>query len=290
LKLLDAGQGDKAPIRLKPEVGRKHRVVIDTRLKLQMKLGEFGLPEQNVPPQILHVDLEVTRIDEQGDIHFTMEFTRIDILSGEGIPEVQVELMREIFSQLQGMKGKGIMNSQGITKSMKLEIPESAQSRVRQQMESITDALDHFTSPFPEEAVGQGARWVVSRTLNRNGARVEQNNVYELLEFDGQGGKVKIAIEQKASNQVIQPPNAPPTAKVNLRSLAGNGEAETTFNLSRISPRAATIKMATAMRTSNVVQGKTQDIDLNINLNLTISEGQPDSSSADGSSEEKTKD
>ena len=99
--------------------------------------------------------------------------------------------------------------------------------------------------------------------------KLSQTATYELIELDGDQGKLKVSLIQSAPSQEMKVPNLPPGASAKLNSLASTGSGTMRFYLNKPIPHSemkATMNMESTINAS----GQTQDMKMKMGMNIKI--------------------
>jgi hypothetical protein len=181
------------------------------------------------------------------------------------------EAMKNAMAGMKGVGGTGTVSSRGIDKGTDIKAPEGADPQVNQFVNQMKEMMSRVAPPFPEEAVGAGAKWEIKMPIKSEGVSLSQTEAYELVSSDGERGSAKTSVTQTAANQKIPNPMMPGT-KVDLTKLTGKGTVEFTFDLAQIAPPESSMEfhqdMTTSMTTSNSSQKQstTRKTDLNLHI------------------------
>ena len=129
-------------------------------------------------------------------------------------------------------KGGGTVSSSGVIKSMRLDVAHSA---IQKALGPMLNAVEHLAIPFPDAAVGVGARWEVREALEVGGLTifrptVFQKTEYEVVSIDGATVSLRVKTEQKGPPQPLNDPLLPVAnqgvvfgADNRLQSMSGSG-------------------------------------------------------------------
>ncbi|MEM9493127.1 MAG: DUF6263 family protein, partial [Myxococcota bacterium] len=143
---------------------------------------------------------------------------------------------------------------------MKLEMPPDLDPQIKQMMGSAEQNMKQMSSPLPAEAVGVGAKWELHQQMKQNGIELKQVTTFELIELNGDKGKLKASVRQKADPQSVSMPNG---VNADLVSLNSSGEGIVNFDLSKLVPNSSiAIKNNTTMK----VMGQEVTVDMDMNL------------------------
>jgi hypothetical protein len=94
-----------------------------------------------------------------------------------------------------------------------------------------------MTPTFPEQPLGQGAKWTVHEGIEQGGMHVNQLTTMEIVKLEGNRVELVVEAQQSAAKQSFQEPGLPITKRLTLLSGAANGPLS--WNLTELAPRAA---------------------------------------------------
>ena len=269
VKLLDAGTEPRRPLRLQAKPGDKQSV--DMTIKIGMDMEMSGMPAQpmQMPAIKMGMELTIKDVSPDGDITYESSLGNAGVAEDSGVVPQVAEAMKSSFAALEGVAGTCVASSRGLGKKADMKLPSGADPQMRQVMAQMNDSFAAFTTVFPEEAVGPGARWEVKLPIKSQGMTITQTTTYELISIEGDELHFKTSLVQHAANQKIQNP-AMPGLKIDLTKMTGSGSGTSTVNLAQIMPSEATMnsksEMAMAMNMGGQKQAMTMKIDVGLHL------------------------
>ncbi|MGB3236827.1 MAG: DUF6263 family protein [Geitlerinemataceae cyanobacterium] len=241
--LLDAGVEPRQPLRFVPQANEMQTITITLQTNVAMAAGGQVLPSVDAPASTMTVESTITQVDDNGDIHYQMYYTGIEV--GES-PNAPPELRQVLEAQMQNLVGAGgtfVMDSRGHVKETNFSLSENADAMTQQLFQEVSQSVRQLSTPFPEEAVGLGARWQIAQALEVNGMELTQNAIYELVSLQDNVATLNISLEQQAPSQEIEIPGLPDGATVTLNSLQSQGEGQVTIQLDRLMSESGTMSM-----------------------------------------------
>src|SRR5262245_44356322 len=190
VELLKPGLQPRAPLRITAPAGSAvTSTVTQDLLLLQRVLGKLQTPT-NVTVST-DLQMTVTAVDAQG--RRTVSFT----YSNSTVPA------------LNGVTGTVAISDRGVATSGSFEFPPGTDATTQQVLGQYEDQFASLSTPFPEEAVGNGARWKVTQHPEVNGLRMTQSIVYTLLQRKGSVLTLESTTHQTAARQPLKSPNLP---------------------------------------------------------------------------------
>lgn len=259
--LVSAGSDPKVQLRYKPQQGDKTSVdmVMKMGMELSMGGGGGGMPRMDMPAITMTMDTEITSSTADA-FELTADVTKIDI-DKKASPDMAGAL-GPIMQKMVGMKMTSRMTRRGIMEKADVKLPADFDPQMAQMMDQFKQSMNQMTAPFPEEAVGAGAKWTVASNIDLNGAHVTQTVSFELVSLDGDKGTAKISLEQNAAAQTMNMNGV--SAK--LEHMTGGGSGTMTFDLVRVMPQDAKL----GMKTDLAITAQGQSAETKVDVDMTI--------------------
>ncbi|MCA9661284.1 MAG: hypothetical protein KC486_23295 [Myxococcales bacterium] len=272
IKLLDAGQEPRAPLRVKVEAGQRETMLMTMTMGMEMDMGGMGaMPKMAMPPIAMSMGIHVTSVSDTGDFRYEFSLDSVDVKARPSDPPEIAEAMKGAMAGMVGMSGSSVVSNRGEVREASFKLPPNALPQVKQTMDSMQQSIKQIAVPFPEEAVGIGAKWeVISAGAEINGITMTQKSSYEVLERDGDTLTLATTVNQDAEPQVMKAPGIPATATVYLEELESDGSGKSSFNLTHVSPVSGTMDLTSKMRMSVDAGGQKQAMKMNMDLGLEI--------------------
>lgn len=245
LRLLNAGAGDKHLLRYSPTKGTTYGLV----MTMEMDLG-MGL---DPPATSVTMEITVTDVTPEGDISYDFRFTDLDMEGAPLPPEAE---------KMMDMTGSAVMDSRGVSKAGKFNVPDDAPAALKQMVSKFEEQLNQLSCPFPEDAVGIGAKWTLTQDIDTPAFGLRQVATFELVELKGNRGKLKFSLKQSAEDQEMK--GLPGGAKATLLSLDSSGGGELEFDLSKPFPVKSFIDISSDIRVKVKDQTQRQQIGIKI--------------------------
>ena len=187
VKLVSAGKGKKAPLKLTPKVGAKQQIEVTMDFsEHQSAPKELGGDSDNsVPTVVLIGDSEVKAVDPTGKADYVVTVTGTDVRDPTGkLPAEELGKLKNAVSSLEGMTISGSIDASGAQGDIKLHV-EKPRPETPAVIELVRVAMP-VLSPMPAEPVGVGAKWQVTRTAKvMDKVDVTHTTDFELKEHKG---------------------------------------------------------------------------------------------------------
>lgn len=269
--LIDAGAEPREPLRLKLTAGQEQAMIMTMRMGMGMQVGTNKMPKTALPPMQMTMSLKVKEITAEGDIRTEFSLDKIDVLPDPAAQPGMVDQLKAVLGTMSKMSGTSTITPRGIVKSADFNIPADVNPQIRQTMDSMRQQMNQLSVPFPEEALGVGAKWTVTQHLEQQGMKLQQVATWELKERQGGVVKLASAIVQTAPPQPIVAPGMPPGAKVSLDRLDSTGSGTTDLDLTRVAPIKGTMNMTSSIAMTTVAEGVNMPLTMDMDLGLEIS-------------------
>ncbi len=267
LELLQAGAEPRRALRFQPAANATQTATMTMKMNLGMAINNQPLPQMTLPATVTTIEITVTRVDANGDIHYQFSYPDADVIGDSSAPPESLEMMRSsIRNMLVGLRGEGIVDSRGYSKGTKIIPPEGSSPLSNQLTEEISKSLEQLSSPVPDEPIGIGAQWRVSYAVNVNSMNVNQIANYELVSLENNVATLKVNVQQQASpQQKLNFPGMPAGAEATLKSYSGQGEGRVQMRLDKLMPIFSTVSVRSAMQMATKDSGSSPEMPVSAN-------------------------
>jgi hypothetical protein len=214
--LLDPGAEPRQELRYRPTEGTTDAVTQRNQLTL---VQEFGGQRQEVQVPASSVDVDYV-VEEVVDGGFTTVGT-YGATQVEGDDAAAAETAR-LLEQISGAQLVTEMTDRGAITATRIEgIADTGNPMFGQLLGSLVDSAASLAFPFPEEAVGVGARWLVETEVEISGLPISARYEVTLAELDGDrvGADIAASLEFVPGPVVVQGTSA----EVESGQLDGTG-------------------------------------------------------------------
>jgi hypothetical protein len=269
VKLLEAGAEPRKVLRLHPKPGDKQTVLMTMKMGMEMQMGETQAPAVKLPPMVLTMEATIKDVSPDGDISFDTVISDASVGDEPGAMPQVAEAMKTAMGGVKGLTGKGITSSRGVNKKTEMQKPAGADAQMVQVMDQMKDTFANLSTPFPEEAVGAGAKWELRKTVKSQGMTISQIETYQLASLEGDRLSAKATVTQSAANQKIQNP-AMAGVKMDLTKMTGKGGGELTLDLAQAMPSAGNLDMHSEMAMSMNTGGQKSAMNMKMDINVKL--------------------
>jgi hypothetical protein len=244
IQLLTAGTEPRQEIRLKPQANIKQLMTITMNMDMAVTLSGKAMPKIKTPATVMKMEVLVTQVDANGDIHSKFTYTEGDVVADPAVAPEILESVRSGIKRMVGLSGTLITDNRGQIKSSKITLPKDVDPLSKNLLEQISASLEQMSSPMPQEAVGIGGKWRVSSQLKLGSINMNQSAVYELVSLKENVATLNVTMEQQANAQEITLPGIPlGSATVSLKSMTSQGQGQMTLPLYSVMPNSSTMSM-----------------------------------------------
>ncbi|MFB8788697.1 MAG: hypothetical protein U7123_07555 [Potamolinea sp.] len=278
VELISPGAEPRQELRFKPTVNAKQAMTITSNMDVKSSISGKSMPTSKIPPTVMKVESVVTQVDPNGDIHSKFSYTEADVVSDPTVDPELFKLMQSSVKQMVGMNGSFISDNRGQVKSGKFNLPEKNTNPITKQLlDQVSNSLDQFSSPVPQEAVGKGAKWRTSSKINLSGINLTQNVIYELVDLKDNVATLNVSLEQQANSQQLNLPGMPSNANLSLKSLTSTGQGQVVMQLNSMMPVRSNISMNSnnEMSIKDPKSGKEMIIGTQLSMQMMLESQQP---------------
>ncbi|HAA30338.1 MAG TPA: hypothetical protein DCE56_24960 [Cyanobacteria bacterium UBA8553] len=243
VELLNAGTEPKQELRFKPQVNAKQTVTLTMNMDMTSSVEGRPMPKFQIPASTMKMEAVVTQVDPNGDIHFQFNYTDADVVADATAQPEIINAMRSTLKKMVGLKGTFVSDNRGQVKSGNFVLPEGLDPMTKQLLQQVSNSLTQLSAPVPAEAIGKGAKWRVTSSLNLAGINLSQSSIYELASFQDNVANLNVTLEQQATSQALNLPNLPADATMTLKSLKSQGQGQMNIRLDAAMPMQANISV-----------------------------------------------
>ena len=232
IKLVEKGKSPLKPIRYSFAPGDYGTLQVDvgltTKIPRDEKMVDFNLPFFRF---LLSVKGE--KDAEKNAYRVDFKYAGGDVFAENEVPPGLIEHMRPELKSLEGLSGSVWIDDRGLTKEARIPLPPRARLRLKQTFDLLLALLQQTVVPVPEEAIGTGAIWTVSRTIMTFEAEVQQTVTYELIGITDNSASFDVKVVRTAEPQ---PCAAPMRTPANLKDYAYKALGSRTVSLASPMP------------------------------------------------------
>ncbi len=250
--LADTGAEPREQLRYDLAAMRPQQMRMDMTMRMTMTNPMFGDQTVAMPTMRMNMEMSEADMNENGTLRLGFRFRGVEIIPIAGTDPGMVAAMQGAMAGMDNVTGYTVIDNRGHVLEADFDA-SGAPAAVQQQLGSMRDSLEQMVAPLPDEAVGIGARWSITTSVDANGASIQQTATYELLERTANAFRVSVTMAQTAEQQQIQDPSIPPGMSVWLDSYSATGSG------------GAVIPLNSPVPTSNA--------SINSNMSMAIDDG-----------------
>jgi hypothetical protein len=269
--LLDPGKAPRQKLRFlfttKPET-----MVMDLKTRMRVRAGAQSVPEIALPTLRTVMRLVPEKVSPEGDLTYDGTVKRTEMLGDAKLPAQAKTELKQQLDQLVGLKVHSVVTSRGSVKALSVDIPPNTNPAVAQTLESIRESMRNLCSPFPEEAVGPGARWQVDSAVAAP-VHLTQKAVFTLVSVTPKAAELTAKVEQSAPRQKVEVAGVAAGTKTELVSLKGQGDSKVTTAFARLTP-VSRVSLDNDTVTNVEQGGNKVEVNTTLHLDMTIKPGE----------------
>ena len=126
------------------------------------------------PPTKATVETTLQGMTPEGNLQVSFSYPSFEVLKGGEASKSARRRIEQAFAGLAGLSGQLTLTPQGVLVDSALNVPPNIDPSVSSLVTQLGDQLRTLAIPFPEAAVGVGARWRASTDLSLNGIEAHQ--------------------------------------------------------------------------------------------------------------------
>ncbi len=264
IKLLDAGSAPRKALRFHVKAGDKESTAVT------MKIGETFMAGQSMktPAIKMPMDIAIQGIAPNKDITYEMTMGEASITNDSDAAPGMVAEMKSSVEGLKGSTAVGIVSDRGISKQVDMKLSTNASPTLQQTMDQMKESLAHMSAPFPEEAVGSGAKWEVKSQIKSGGIRINQTATYQLVSLDGDKWVAKCTLEESAARQRIENPSMGDSVQATLLQMTGKGGGTMRSDLTKLIPLESTMEIHINMDSEIKIGENTRPMSMKMDVSV----------------------
>ncbi|MEO7836642.1 MAG: hypothetical protein ABIS21_03245 [Acidimicrobiales bacterium] len=243
--LTEPGAEPRKRLRLALVEGSTLRAALTLKFGIELEADGKALPSTAVPALRVDLSATVAEVMDNGDARVGFAYERIEVVDdGTAAKEVIEQIRASGIDKLADVKGETTINPRGVAVDGSIDLPKDLPPALEQVVNQLSQQTGSLTVAFPEEAVGQGARWSATTDVDAGGIRAKLVLTYVLRELAGDGYVLDVSYDQSAGRQDADFPGLPAGTKVELQDLQLNGKGEITGNVASVFPIRSTLSAA----------------------------------------------
>lgn len=236
--LLDQGTLPRRKLRYAWTAGLKEELTMDLRTAASTEVGDARAPGIPLPRIRFVIAIDGLDVSAEDDLHYAWRVTSAEVFAEQDTPDQVAGAMRTEVGSVAHLSGEGVTSALGIARRVSID-PGSVttDSGTMEMVEQIDQTLRTVLAPFPENAVGPGARWERICQVASKDARITQTDTFRLAGLAGNRGTLDDVLAQTAPPQVLRTPGLRAGDQARMESMLVSASAKTRFDLTRFVPQ-----------------------------------------------------
>jgi hypothetical protein len=247
-------------------------MVMDLKTRVRVSAAEQSVPEISLPTLRTVIGLVPQKVSPAGDLSYDGQVKRAEMLGDAKLPPDAKQELKQQLDQLVGLRVHSVVTARGVVKELTVDLPAKTNPQVAQTVESIRESLRNLCAPFPEEAVGPGARWQVD-TMATAPVRIAQKTVFTLVSVTPKAAELEAKLEQSATRQKVTTAGLPAGATTELESLKGRGQSKVTSTFAQLTP-VSRLSLDNDTVTNVEQNGNQVQVSTTLHMDMSIRPGQ----------------
>jgi len=247
VRLLDAGGEPRSPLRYALETGRTSALEMGLTMTIELAQGARNVPSQKIPRIATLLDLTTAAAPTGGALGVEAVVRGVAIAEDAGLPQQVADKLLPHLQGIQGLTLGYLVTPEGRVRQAAARMPGKKGGPADATLQQMSQSLESMIAPFPDEAVGVGARWEVVARFDSSGTELLQWSTFELRERDEAGAHLGLEVLQAAARAEVSPPNLPPDVTARLVDFGSRGAGESRVDFTTPAPRVASMKVDSTM-------------------------------------------
>ncbi len=229
--------------------------------------GSDVQPPQDLPPISIVISITPRHITQDGNLPYDFKVVSTKVTGDQDDESDMAQGMKAELGRLRGLSGSAEVSARGVTNKVDIHLPAKDSDR-NELLNRMKEEIIGMSIPLPQQPVGKGARWKVTRSVNSGSINMLQIATYTLSRLDDTSMKIDVDFEQNASPQPLDSSNLA-GASARLVSLHSDGGGSSVIDFSSLVP------LANAFSHTNVVMeirahGNQQRVTTTLDLKMTM--------------------
>ena len=241
IKVLELGKEPRQPLRANIKPGFEQRLSVDVghAVDAVVAIMRFGSPNYVVSYDLT---MRAKKVEDDGTVRvaFAIDEANTDPI---GSPE-RVEQLKTVLATMRKVTGSYVLGARGHVTDIEMKVSNNEDAMISPEIaDNLRWTLVQMIPAFPEQPVGQGAKWTVHAGIEQGGAQVNQLTTTEIVKLDQSGVELALAVQQTATPQRFRNPST--QQMLNLTTLNGSITGSLRWGFNELAPRAANLDAST---------------------------------------------
>ncbi len=191
VELLDPGKAPRKKLRFTYHAKEVLKLKMRTEGSVEVEI-QAKLVRQVIPTMEFGGTLETTSVDSDGSAHRVGSYSDARILPTPGVAPALEKHLAEMLQGFGGVKFHDVVSTRGESLEQEFDWRSISNPDLRKSFESMTQVMPQ--TPWPEEAVGVGARWRTRSVKSTQGLSVSVETEATLLSLSGKTVEVRVDV------------------------------------------------------------------------------------------------
>jgi len=273
-RLIEPGAEPRRAMRYAPPADPVQ--IADLAMTTELELGATGQKmAEPLPKTRMTIEARGSTSDAAtGAVRFELAITEADLADGAAAgPTRAGEKLAEVIRGMKGLMGTKTTDARGLSQQFTLAFPEGSSgpmttAALRPVVQGFERAIDQMTVPFPDEAIGTGAKWEVAQKVVEAGMALDQTTTFEVIAVKGARVSLRFEVTLAAPPGKLESTFAGGLA-AEVEHLKGSGEGTIEVDLGKVLPVALSTRNTIAMGLALTdAQGKKTALDVEMRVAL----------------------
>jgi hypothetical protein len=269
--LISAGKSPRSPLRLAFTEGSVTDATMVMTESIDQSLDGKSMNSIHSPPISIGMRMTVESVSPESGARVSSAYHDIAVVDDGSYTAAQRAQLQTSLAPMASVTVSALVTTRNDYLDTKVSGTEGLSASTGQLMEQLSDQTGNLAVPFPIEAVGIGARWRSSSTVQLSGINLRQTLEYTLLERDGDHVTVSLKSTQTAPRQRAELPGLPAGTKVVITKYRVSGSGRMTLDLSEPVAVAGTSQAGGSQVFAVSAQGQSGTFTQKLEIEMTIS-------------------
>jgi len=235
LELLNAGAEPRAPLRYDFRAVRAEKTVVDMKMDISGvptddRVGEAWVAQPTTRVSSL---VEPRQLTPEGDLVYRVVHERADILKDASVDsEVRAQMEAQV-KPIVGLPSQATVTPRGIAKRVDVLVPSGASPDHSPTIDALRSEMRQWLTPFPADAVGVGAKWQTTLTVQAKEFRLVEVTTYTLVSRQKSMAVIDFEFDERSPGpQKLT--DRRPGSSMTLESHQGHGSGRVTIDFDRL--------------------------------------------------------
>lgn len=239
IRLVETGRKPRAVRAYQYAVGTRQTVTMEVAQGVRTSIGNGVDTEFEIPPIRYTMTATTDAVDAEGNASMTLVVDAVEVLEDPDAEEpVDAATMAEMEGALAGLIGatfRSVAAPNGRTLSASADL-SGIDPTIAQQVTAIMDQMAQQTQVFPDEPIGEGARWILTSTLTANGITFRNRQTVTLRSAEGTRLAIAVQTKQTGIPGPIALPGLPAGYTAEVVEMDGQGRSRAIVELTELIP------------------------------------------------------